>query len=285
MSSSGEGFSIRSFRPGDEEVLAAIYNSYARGFFGPGRLTGRAWREQFREQSWTGPSVEKDRDCVRIAEREGGIVGYAVTDYQPIWMRDAALIQELCVAEEVLGEGAEQEVMEALIEDVEHRARERGKMMVLVGVSPEDGLAQAAAQARGFESPRESAGVFMAAITDVHGFLSELAPELSRRLGESEFSGWCGVVELRSGKQASCLEISNGSVGVSKAEEAERGVAVSATITEEALPLLLLGRRTVQELYLEDALSAEASDGQGALRLVDALFPRLPVWLPRAQWW
>jgi hypothetical protein len=38
-------------------------------------------------------------------------------------------------------------------------------------------------------------------------------------------------------------------------------------------------------LYLQDALRVETSDREEALRLLDTLFPRVPIFLPRAQWW
>ena len=288
MAKSPKTFSLRSFRDGDEEALARIFNSYASRFFGPEAVTASAWRQQFRKQDWSAPSVEADRDCVRIAEREGELIGYAVTDYQPLWMTNTALIQELCLAQQTLGEEAAVQVMQALIEDAEHRARERGKAIVLVHTTAEDGLVAAAAAARGFEPPRDSDSVFMAAITNLAGFLEEIACELGGRLAASEFCDWRGKIHITSGEQAVSLEISNGCVSVGTTAQnlpAEPAPDISATITQEALPLLLLGRSSVPELYLQDALSVEASDRQHALWLLDALFPRLPLWLPRAQWW
>jgi hypothetical protein len=53
----------------------------------------------------------------------------------------------------------------------------------------------------------------------------------------------------------------------------------------EALPLLLLGRQWVEDLYLQDWLSVSARGDLDAVALLDALFPRVPLFLPRAQWW
>ncbi|MDH4180276.1 MAG: GNAT family N-acetyltransferase, partial [Armatimonadota bacterium] len=128
MAGSSTTFSIRSYREGDEELVVRLFNSYVRSFFGPAPLTADTWREQFRRQGWTGPSIDADNDCARLAERKGELLGYAVTDYKPMDMSGGALIQELCVAE---GEDAG-EVAQALIEDAERRARERGKSFVAI---------------------------------------------------------------------------------------------------------------------------------------------------------
>ena len=67
--------SIRSFREGDEEAIAGLFNRYVRGFSGAASVTAESWREEVREQSWNAPSLDADRDCVRLAERDGKVVG------------------------------------------------------------------------------------------------------------------------------------------------------------------------------------------------------------------
>jgi predicted N-acetyltransferase YhbS len=276
-------FAIRSYRKDDAPALARLFNSYFAGFFGHSRVTGASWREQYRRQGWTGPSVEADKDCVRLAERAGRLVGYAVTDYKPIWMTGGALIQELCVVE---GEGA-REIAEALIEDAEERAKDRGKSFVAVQFAEEDGLAASAAAAGGFDVGPNPDQVFMAVVTDLVGFLAEIADELGRRLRESGFGAWCGTVRVSSGgdgreRQSCDLRIAGGAVEVGPAKGA---ADISVTVAPEALPLLLMGREWPGDLYLRDQLSVDATEGQDALALLHVLFPRVPVCLPRAQWW
>lgn len=283
MSRPSRSFSIRSYRKDDAPALARLFNSYFASFFGHSRVTGASWREQYRRQGWTGPSAGTDRDCVRLAERAGRLVGYAVTDYKPIWMRGGALIQELCVVEEA---GA-REVVEALIEDAEQRAKDRGKSYVAVQLGEEDGLATSAAAARGYDVLPNPDQVFMAVVTDLGGFLAEIAGELARRLGESGFCEWSGTVRVSSGggecEMRSCdLRIAGGAVEVGPVKGA---ADISATVAPEALPLLLTGREWPGDLYLRDQLSVNATEGQDALALLHVLFPRVPVCLPRVQWW
>lgn len=283
MGRTSKSFSIRSYRKGDEPALAGLFNSYFASFFGHTRVTGASWRAQYRRQGWTGPSVEADRDCVRLAERAGRLVGYAVTDYEPIWMSGGALIQELCVVEEPEA----REVSQALIEDAEQRAKDRGKSFVAVQFGEEDGLAASAAAACGYDVLPDPDQVFMAVVTDLGGFLAEIAAELGGRLGESGFCEWSGTVRVSSGgdgcEMQSCdLRIAGGAVEVGPSKGA---ADISVTVAPEALPLLLLGREYPGELYLRDQLSVNAAEPQDALALLHALFPRIPLSLPRAQWW
>ncbi len=284
MSRSSRELTIRSYREGDEAVLAEIFSRYATSFFGPERVTADSWLGQFRTQSWTGPSLDADPECGRIAEREGKTLAYAITDYEPMWMSDGALIQELCAAET---ESADEAAL-ALIEDAEQRARQRGKSFIAIQLAQEDGRAAAAAAASGYCVEARPDEVFMATVTDLPRFLSEIAGELGRRVGESEFRDWRGVVRISSegnGRETqSCdLCVSGGRVEVSGAGRGRPDV--DAAVGCEGLPLLLLGRQQAGDLYLQARLSVGAADVREALRLLEVLFTRVPLFLPRAQWW
>ena len=135
MPERSSSFSIRSFREGDEDALAPLFNRYMEGFFGPIQVTPKAWRKEYRTRSWTGPSLKADGDCVRIAEREGRVIGYAVMDYSPDSVKDGAVVQELCVTVE----GGAGDVVDALLADAESRALGRGKSLIEASLSPEDG--------------------------------------------------------------------------------------------------------------------------------------------------
>lgn len=278
MPRSRGAFSIRSFREADEQVLARLFNEYSAGFFGPFRVTPQSWRGQLQHQGWTGPSVAKDRECVRIAVRGEEIVGYAVTDYEPIAISKGAVIQELCVA---ANEDAE-EIVDALIADAERRALSRGKTFITLELSAEDGHVGDVCERRGYHPRPAAPGVFMATVTDLSALLRDLEEELSLRLRESESRSWRGTIGLESGDQSCRLVVGEGAVTVGA--EGDRA-NMSVSVDPEVLPLLLFGRTSVGELYAEDRVGLEAEDREAALRLLNALLPCVPLSLPRAQWW
>jgi len=277
MARTARQFSIRSFREGDERALARLFNEYVAGFFGPAHLTPAAWRSQFERQSWTGPSVNADRECVRVATRGDEIVGCAVTDYQPVATAKGAIIQELCaIADEDAAD-----IVDALVADAEERALSRGKTFIRIDISQEDGHVGQVCEGRGYHRRSTAPDVFMAAVTDLEGFLGDIADELNLRLQESEFRAWRGTIGLACGEQSCRLTAREGGLTIGGDGDADISVSVQA----EALPLLLFARASVGELYVQDALGVEATDRERALGLLEALFPRVPIYLPRAQWW
>jgi hypothetical protein len=271
---------VRSFRDGDEGALAELFNSYMQGFFGPVQVTPQSWRDQYRREGWTGPAIETDRHAVRVAERDGEVVGYAVTDYNPLNMRRGAVVQELCVAK---GDGSH-EVVHALLADAEARALRRGKIHIETTLSLEDNWALSAIGDRGYEIHSDTGSVFMALVLDLPRILADVKGELRRRLRGSTFRDWEGVVAIQAGGQPCLLRIAGADIAV----ETSRGRGepdVLVTVDPEALAPLLMGRTSVGELFSQDMLAVAAADRDQGLRLLAALFPRLPAYLPRAQWW
>ncbi len=264
--------SIRSHQPGDEHETAELFNRYTACFVGPFAVTPEAWLAQY-HRTWRSPGLEQDPECVRVAVREGRIVGHSAADYDA---GETVILQELCVAEE--RDAAE--LAQALIADVEARCLARGKTTLLLHLSHEDGLVTRVAEQMGYEFTR-STGVFMAAVTNLEQFLREIEAELTRRLAESVCRDWTGSIALRSGEMAAGLYLHDAQVEVATVS----GPTVTAEIDPGLLPLLLLGRITVGEAYLQDQLTLRAEDRLQALRVLDALFPRTAMYLPRAQWW
>jgi hypothetical protein len=271
---------IRSFREGDQETLAHLFNEYLHGFVGPVRVTPESWRDQYRRAGWTTPSLDSDPDCVRVAERDGEVIGYAVTDYSPFHLTHGALVQELCVMDVDDAAG----VADALLADAEARALQRGKSFIDLALSPEDGRALSATSARGYDTHSDTGSVFMAVILDIAAFLVEVRDELSRRLDESPFREWAGAVEISGGQQSCLLRMAGSGLSIESGEGA-READISVQVEPDAVAPLLMGRVSVEELYLQDALAIAAADREKALRLLAVLFPRLPIYLPRAQWW
>ena len=278
MAEKRKGLAIRSFREGDEEAVAGLFNRCTEGFSGAASVTAESWREEVREQSWNAPSLDADRDCARLAERDGKVIGYALTDYQPYELKHAALVQELFV-EDV--EGAD-EVAAALLEDAEKRACARDKECVMLLLSPEDGRAQRVAKACAFSEESDGTGIFMATILDLVAFLKEIEEELARRIADGGLGGWEGTVRVVVGEQEAALRVRPGKLSV---EETVDGPDVSVSLAPEAGPPVLFGQMSVGEAYAQGSLSVTAEDRAQGLRVVDALFPRRPMFLPRAQWW
>ena len=264
--------SLRSYQPGDEHETAALFNRYTACFVGPFTVTPESWLAQY-QRTWRSPGLEQDSECVRVAVREGRIVGHSAADYDA---GETVILQELCVAEE--RDGAE--LAQALIADVEQRCRARGKTTLLLHLSHEDGLVTRVAHQMGYEFTH-STGVFMTAITNLEQFLRELEAELTRRWSQSAGRAWTGTIAFRSGEMAAGLYLHDAQAEVVMVS----GPTLTAEVDPGVLPLLLLGRITVGEAYLQDGLTLRAEDKLQALRVLDALFPRTPMYLPRAQWW
>jgi predicted N-acetyltransferase YhbS len=267
---------IRTFRDGDERSLAEIFNHHVSAFVGPASVTPESWRHQYGE-AWRGPLLGEDRECFRVAERGGQIVGYAICECPCRTMPEVAVIQELSVADL---EDAD-DIARALVADAEARARQKGIPAIILHTSDEDGLTCRVADVLGYQGPEETTGVFMAAITNLTGFLTEMEPELSRRLAVSVYREWEGRLLIRSGESYAGVRMQQGRVQIDEDWDAQ----VAITVCPEALPLLLLGRVSVGPLYLQDEVVLQADDKTAALELLDALFPRLPMYLPRSQWW
>jgi len=269
---------LRSFRDGDEETIVRLFMECMADFVGPSPVTAKSWRASHREQGWTSPGVDSDKDCVRLAMVGGKIAGYAVTHYRPDFQEDMATVQELCVEPGPMADA----VAKALLRDAEARARKRGKMAISLSLSSEDGIAVRAGQALGFRTAGDTGSVFMVAITNLVQFLREIEAELARRLAGSPFADWRGTIEITSGDQSAGLRLSRGKVKVARTGAK---ADVKVTVEPEALPRLMMGQLTVGEAYLQDGLSVEAADRKQALTLLDTLFPRMPLYLPRSQWW
>jgi hypothetical protein len=215
-----------------------------------------------------------------VAERDGEVIGYAVTDYSPFHLTHGARVQELCVVDMDGVDG----IVDALLADAETRALQRGKSFIDLALSPEDGCALSAIDARAYDVHSDTGSVFMAAILDIAAFLVELRYELRRRLDESLFRDWTGVVCISSGEQSCLVCIAGRDLSI-ESSAGTRDADISVRLDPDEVAPLLMGRVSVGELYSQDALAITAADSAEALRVLAVLLPRLPIYLPRAQWW
>jgi len=277
MSSVDSRISIRSFRDGDEIAAARLFDESLAGFVGAAPTTPDSWRRQH-QVSWRSPVLGEDPDCFRVAERAGEVIGYMVVECPCRFEPDLAVIQELCVAD---GEDADQ-AARLLVSAAEQLATGRGVAAIVLHLSHEHGLSHRLAAAAGYGPPEAGTGVFMAAITNLPTFLEEIEEELTNRLLASKVSDWQGVVHLVSGDQSAKLLLADRRVRVMERDD---GPAFSVEISPEVLAPLLFGRTSVREAFLQDRLSLSVRDDPAALAVLDALLPRVPIYLPMSQWW
>jgi putative sterol carrier protein len=271
------GLSLRSFAPGDEVAIARLFNDYLQPFLGPSPATPESWLAQY-DVHWRTPILSQQPECCRVAEREGEIVGYAVTDCPADPAAQTAILQELCVADLLDAD----EIAALLVSDAERLTHAAGKRAIHMDLSHEDGLARQIAQSHGYCFPGDGTGVFMVTIINLLALFREIEEELSARFAESGRSRWEGVVHFRSGDLEAALRFAGGAV---RAEAANSDPDFSVDISPETLPLLLFGRISVREAFLQACLSVPGPDRPSALALLDCLFPCLPLYLPRSQWW
>ncbi len=277
MASLGSRITVRAFRDGDEIAAARLFDESVAGFVGAAPTTPESWLNEHRV-SWRSPVVGEDDDCYRVAEQDGQMIGYVIVECPCRMEPDLAVIQELCVGEGERAEAAAQ----LLAAYAEQLARQRGAAAIVLHLSHEHGLTQKVAAAAGYGPPEAGTGVFMAAITDLAAFLEEIEEELSNRLLSSPVSDWQGVIHLISGDQSAKLLLAGQRVRVTGMDE---GPALSVEISPEVLAPLLFGRMSVREAFLQDRLSVSVRDDAAALAVLDALFPRVPIYLPLSQSW
>ncbi len=168
----------------------------------------------------------------------------------------------------------------ALLHDAESRTLARGKSMLSLHLPLELGPVADLCRRLGYDL-LPTGGVFMALVTDLRGFLLELQPELTCRLQDSPLRDFAGALTLRSGDQQATLNLQAGSVEVTDQPDAP----LAFEVAPETLPLLLFGRLAVPQAHLQNQLRVRAEDPWAALRLLETLFPRRPIYLPRVQWW
>ena len=275
---------VRHYQPGDERDVVRLFHAAYGSATGPTRLTPKVWRSMHERGWWNRPSVVEDPECVLIAERGGGMVGYLVF-HQRTPKASQAFLQELCVE---AGPQAES-TARLLIEQALAILRRRGADAVTWMLSPADPFASGLADAFNFQKLLREPTVFMAALVSLASALKELSPTLSRRLRGSDFRTWAGSIVFDVGGERASLQVGRGKVSLADAVLAQPDLTLR--LEQGTLCRMLLGALRAEEAYQQDWLSLRPIeirvDGETrqALELLDVLFPENRWTLPRAHSW
>jgi hypothetical protein len=114
--------------------------------------------------------------------------------------------------------------------------------------------------------------MFCWGVVDSAAALTDLAPELGRRIAESRYRGWRGQINLETAGRTVALIYTGDAVVVQPDPPAPPAIAVKR-IALEALPQAWLGYRALADLRADGALQCAEAD----LGLLDLIFPVLGV--------
>jgi predicted N-acetyltransferase YhbS len=183
-----------------------------------------------------------------------------------------------------ISEGISDDALLNLLAFCKKRCRERDKPYIRLNLSIESIAAKTAIS---FGAHGGKPYAWQIKIPDKARFLEKMAPILERRLGESSFAGFCGVIRLDFYTEKIDLCWSNGrldSVSSGGEEECDKTLCIS----EDLFAPLVLGHRTWRELQhtRPDIFPAMEYMGSGVdtasdktARLIDILFPAERSWI------
>lgn len=235
---------LDEFVPSFREDLAALYNAESA------LLTGTAIRPTYRTFKWPGQYTG-----YLWNDDNGTPLGYIIGDYEPA---DEENTTFTCVD----AAGDPEQIMRLL----GVITRSRGyKEVAFDRLHPRSRLARYLRRRNcTVESVYRSSGNCMAAVIDFNGLMTQLAPELTRRLAQSPMSDWAGHMHLRYNDSRITLAVKNGEVRVGEYEETPHGISGGRELVQ-----LFLGRDDPMEIV--EAADIELSGD--AERLIQVLFP------------
>jgi GNAT superfamily N-acetyltransferase/putative sterol carrier protein len=257
-----EGVSLRSCRAGDERALAQL----ARECGGASRFQGAYRASPF------------PPDCiVKVAERDGEMVGAVICGFygEEGWIEDMWLKERK--PEGTPDEGASDdraEIGAALLGRVHAELRELGAKKVGCGWARGPHNVREALAMAGYR-PSRSGGVWMWGLLDLPKLLREIAPLLERRLEESDFRGWTGVIDLLGEKHRARLVFTEGKIAVADPRGEARGLIL--TCDDDILTRIVRGIETPFEAYLQLRLTIQPQVNEQITKLLGVIFPSCAV--------
>ncbi|MDA0745844.1 MAG: GNAT family N-acetyltransferase [bacterium] len=256
-----EGFSIRRYRDGDEVELMRLFGEIYRPFFGWRRKTAERWhalRKAVREE---------DPDFLMVAERDGEVLGWAGCFNQ--WV---GLVSEVYVK---ACEDRER-IAQTLLLQMEAHLVSRGIEKAQFRISDADVFSANLLARNGYAYSEMR--VFMLAVLDLSGLLNELLPLFKKRLGEG--APWTGMLKLSAPGHEGLLCVEDKIVvGGGSACDAE------VIFEKGVLEKVLSGVLEPWDAYLENVLTVKPGMSSEIRRLLEMLFPRVPVVHPADDMW
>lgn len=280
---------IRRYASSDAPAVARLFNERYGGFVGPIEVTADSFDRMYQHGWWNCPSLEKDPDCVQVAERSGKVVGYVAFRCDAERNPGEGMVQELAVARSEARTGLD----ERLLAHAEAMMTERGAVRVTMLCHEDDVELWRLLDGTGYGSSARERTVFMLAVIDLAGLLERMAPLLERRLAASGIEPPPRGLVLRTPGHSARLTFEAGRVGVLPGEpgggEGDRGGEAVFSLSDDALVGLVTGTAGADEAYLDGSGSMSVAPGPGgaggALDLLGALFPRVPRAVVRAHTW
>ncbi|MBM3263899.1 MAG: GNAT family N-acetyltransferase [candidate division Zixibacteria bacterium] len=237
-------YALDEFAPAHRDELAALYNAENednagtavrptyRTFKYPGLYSGYLWQDG-----------------------DGKPLGYVVADHEPANEKRTVFT---CV--DMAGEPEQILRLTGLL------ARQKNyERVCFERLHPNSRLARHLRRRTCLVETRYAAsGDFMAAVVDLSALLTQLAPELSRRLAASPLAGWSGELKLSLANQTSVL-----SIGASRVSVRPSCVTPHEARGDTAMARLIMGADSPEDLVE----TAEIKTSGDALALLHVLFP------------
>ena len=114
-------------------------------------------------------------------------------------------------------------------------------------------------------------------LANLPGLLTRIAPLLEHRLKEGKRDDWCGTIALVGERHRAAVEIDRGVVRVLKSVPPAADIALQGR--DDAISRLVVGRQTAFQAVLQLDLRITPKANEDVTRLLDLLFPRVPLYV------
>ena len=245
------GVSFRRSEEKDVPAVAGLMRTHYAPFFQP--HGGRTLDRRPGDLGW-------------VAERGQALIGCLVGFRQD----ETFEITDLCLAE---GESREA-IARALLALAEAEAVEQKCPTICWNHTPDDDLVKRALARQGYFWD-EWGGVGMWGVRSLPILLGELVPLLEYRLKEAKLQEWSGRLDLTSPSHRGRLAIEAGRVHVPTTRRGAPSLALACSDT--TMSKIVMGRETPFEAYLQTNLTIEPRVTDPIVKLLETLFPRMPV--------
>jgi len=202
-----------------------------------------------------------------VAERRGDLVGLAAAHYAG---EDCAQITRFVVRDDPQAD----RVADALLALVHQGVQRAGAERISWYFAPEDERIHGALSRAGYEA-KPTIGMWLMYVRDLVRFLREITPVLEKRLAESDFKQWTGKIDLLASRLHGRITVDQGAVQISA--PGARPADIVLNCDDDTATRLALGCETPGEAYLQARLTIEPRVSETITKLLETLFPRVPL--------